>query len=395
MHSKDFRWDETKDLTKYEAGAPFSLFEWQEFNPNSSTQRVERLNAAGWRPYNKTKGHIKAERDKDFEKLKRFKIYGWTVDEENLATLPEDAPAAAHNLAQYLLLSSRLSDVEEWIALYNPKTKSIHPTVNGLGSWTHRKSHQDPNCANIPALLNRKGKVQPYGAECRELWEATPGKKLVGCDAEGIQLRLFAHYCNDPRLIAAIESGVKEEKTDIHSLNLGILGTICNSRDTAKTYIYALLLGAGIKKQAAILNCSVSAAVLGLERILDFYPGWKELKEKIRKEDGPRGFFTGLDGRKVMFPSTHHVLAGYLQNGESVVMKKACLEWHQKLRAEGIPFVFRNDVHDEWQTETEEQYSEYVGEVQKQSIVNVGQQFGLNCALAGKAVIGTNWRETH
>lgn len=386
---------EVKDLTPYSAEAPFSLFEWEEFNPNSPKQRVELLNKAGWKPYNKTKGHIKAERDRDFEKLKKFKIYGWTVDEENLATLPDDAPEAIKKLKEYILLASRLSSLTEWIGLYNEGTGRIHPTFNVLGAWSHRKSHVHPNSANIPALQDKQGNPQIYGSEFRELWWATHGRKLIGCDAEGIQLRLFAHYCNDPKLIAAIESGKKEDKSDIHSLNKAILDTICNSRDTAKTYIYALLLGAGIKKQAAILNCSVSQAVLGLERILEYYPGWKELKNGRIREDSRRGFFYGLDGRKVMFPSAHHILAGYLQNGESVVMKRACIKWHEELNKLGVPFLFVNDVHDEWQTEGEEKYAETIGKVQAESIFQVGQELGLNCRLAGKFVIGNNWKETH
>lgn len=395
LHSKDFRWLPEKDLTAFDAGSPFSLFEWEVFNPNSSKQRVERLNEAGWKPFNKTKGHIEAERNKEWEKLPYFKVYGWKVDEENLATLPEGAPAAAHTLARYLLLSSRLSDLEEWLALYNHSTGRIHGTFNGMGSWTHRMSHQSPNMANIPSILNKQGKPQPYGPEFRSLYRATPGRILVGCDAEGIQLRLFAHYCNDPKLIEAIVSGKKEDKTDIHSLNKAILGTICNSRDSAKTYIYALLLGAGKDKQANILQCKPSEAIEGLKRILEFYPGWKELKETRLKQDARKGYFIGLDGRLVLFPSAHYILAGYLQNGEAVVMKRASLFWSSKLKAMGIPFTPVNFVHDEWQVETDPEYADIVGQTMADSLFTIGQELGMNCPLAGKYVTGLNWKDTH
>jgi DNA polymerase I-like protein with 3'-5' exonuclease and polymerase domains len=180
---------------------------------------------------------------------------------------------------------------------------------------------------------------------------------------------------------------------------MNILNTISNeravTRSIAKTYIYALLLGAGVKKQSAILGFTPREAVAGLEAILDFYPGWKELKNTRLKDDAKRGYFEGLDGRLVMFPSAHHILAGYLQNGESVVMKKASLLWHDILRRMKIPFKFVNDVHDEWQTETLPEYAEQVGEIQAESIRIVGEQLKLNCPLAGKSVIGKNWKETH
>jgi DNA polymerase-1 len=396
LHAKDFRWLADKDLTPFSADAPFSLFEYVSFNPRSTTQRMDVLNAAGWKPINKTKGHIKAEREGAPEEvLARFKRYGWVTDDENLDTLPDDAPEAARKLKEFLLLSSRLEDLQEWNGLVDPVSGRIHGTFNGIGSWTHRKSHTKPNMANIPALINRHGKPQPYGKEMRSLWVAPKGRVLVGCDAEGIQLRVFAHYCNDLKLIEAIINGKKEEKTDIHSLNKSILGTICNSREVAKTYIYALLLGAGFGKQASILGCSMSEAKRGLERILEFYPGWKRLKETQIRQDADRGYFVGLDGRLVMVPSEHHVLAGYLQNGESVVMKRASLLWHRVLQQNKISFKFVDDVHDEWQTETDPDVADFVGQTQTEAITKVGIELGLNCPLAGKYAIGSNWAETH
>ncbi len=119
IHLGDFRFlqGEEKDLRPYTIDQPFSLFRYEEFNPASSKQRIERLNAAGWKPFNKTKGHIQALRDRGIpkERLDYFKTYGWTTDEENLGTLPEDAPEGARSLAEWLLLSSRASDLEEWI----------------------------------------------------------------------------------------------------------------------------------------------------------------------------------------------------------------------------------------------------------------------------------------
>lgn len=396
LHAKDFRWFTGTDLSQFSPESPFSLIEYEPFNPSSPSQVVERLNAAGWKPTEKTKSHIKAERDGDTQKLEEYRVYGWRVCEENLQTLPETAPDSAKQLAEYLLLSSRLGDLEEWIQLYNETTRSIHGRFNPIGSWSHRKSHQKPNMANIPALRDRKGREQPYGAQFRSLFVSRQRRVLVGCDAEGIQLRVFAHYCNDQRLIEAIVNGVKEEGTDIHTLNMKVLGdNICNSREVAKTYIYALLLGAGKAKQAAILNTDPRAAAAGLDRILKYYPGWMGLKKSVIPKDGQRGYFIGLDGRKVIHPGEHYVLAGYLQNGESVIMKKACLFWHDVLNRMKIPFWFVNDVHDEWVTETYQEYAETVGRIQADSIRIIGEQLKLNCPLAGKSRIGKTWRDVH
>src|SRR5665213_373865 len=251
LNSKDFRWKEDNDLTMFRPDQPFSLFEYKPFNPDSPLQRVQRLNAAGWKPTDKTDGHKEAIRTDDKEKIAKFKITGWKTNEENLDTLPDTAPEGARKLVQYLLLSSRLADLREWIALVrssNDGTDRIYGTINSIGSWTMRCSHQNPNLANIPATYNRQGKLALYGKECRSLFGVPPGYKQVGVDAEGIQLRIFANLCEDEKLIKAIESGEKEKKTDVHHLNMGILLPILVTREVAKTYIYALLLGAGFAK---------------------------------------------------------------------------------------------------------------------------------------------------
>lgn len=397
LHLKDFRWmgEGPLDLSGFSEGHPYTIFQYEPFNPRSSKQRVERLNAAGWKPVNKTKGHLEALRSDSNEKLDHYRIWGWTCDEENLATLPETAPPAAHKLKQFLLLSNRLSTLTEWMNLYNPVTKRIHGRFYHIGAWTHRMSHSNPNMANVPSLNDRFGRVQPYGTEFRSLWSVPPGHCLVGCDAEGIQLRLFAHFCNDSKLIEAIANGNKDLGTDIHTLNQKVLGTICNSRGVAKTYIYALLLGAGKEKQAHILSCTPYEALAGLKRILEYYPGWQYLKDSRLREDAKRGHFVGLDKRLVLFPAPHYILAGYLQNGESVVMKRASLLWSKELRHLQIPFRAVDFVHDEWQTETLPEFADKVGQVQADSIRIVGEDLGLNCPLAGNYNIGMNWKETH
>lgn len=367
-------------------------------NVNSPKQRVDVLRAAGWKPVNKTKGHIaelRKGKEADQEKLDKYAVYGWTTDEENLATLPEEAPEAAKSLTEALLVNSRLGDLTEWKTAVDPVSGRIHPTINGIGSWTHRKSHQDPNSANIPALINRKGKPQPYGAEMRELWEACQGWKLVGTDAAGIQLRVFAHYVNDPKLTKSIVEGKKEDGTDIHSINRGILGDCCKGREPAKTYIYAKFLGAALPKIAEILSCSRPEASAADKRILEYYPGWARLKRSQIPADAKRGYFTGLDGRYVFVPSEHHVLAGYLQNGESVIMKLANKLWVEELNKLGVPYRQVNDVHDEWQTETPPEFAKQVGEIQVQAIRDAGVILNLNCPLDGEYKIGDNWKETH
>jgi DNA polymerase-1 len=397
LNRSDFRFlGENPDLTPYSPGAAFTRIEYEAFNPNSVKQIVERLNAAGWKPTSKTKGHLLAERDKDHEKLEHFKIYGWKIDEENLNTLPEDAPASAHNLAKRLMLASRLSDLEEWVGSYNERTGRIHGVFNPIGSWTHRMSHQRPNMANIPTGSSL------YAKEMRSLWDSEG--YLIGVDAEGIQLRILAHYINDPEFTHAIVSGDKTTGTDVHTLNQRALGPVCRTRDDAKTFIYAWLLGARLRKISDILRCSLEDAGTAERQFLERIPGLKTLKEEQIPLDAKRGYFQGLDGRFVKCDSAHLMLAGYLQNGEVIVMKRATMLWMKELNKLGIDYRLVNFVHDEWQTETNESFetAKMIAEVQAKAITQAGLDLEVRCPLAGSFLdgkgeytIGKNWYETH
>lgn len=403
----DFRWlDDPGDL-RFFSGGPFSRITFEPFNPGSPKQCVERLWECGWKPFDKTKGHIAAERSRSLlarssggrraddiaeldARLEHYRTYGWKVNEANLATLPRDAPEAAQKLVEWLMLDSRRSTLEEWFTAYNPDTGRIHGRFNHIGAWTGRMSHNSPNMANIP------GHGSPYGDEFRSLWRAEPGKYLVGVDADGIQLRILAHYMNDPDFIAALTKGRKEDGTDAHTLNQRALGDACRDRDTAKTFIYAFLLGAGTAKIAEILGVDNGEARSAIDSFLSYYPGLRGLKDHRIPADAARGYFIGLDGRLVACDSEHLMLAGYLQNGEAVIMKTANLIWQENLRKEGIVFKQVNFVHDEWQVEVNSLTdATKAGNIMVSAIEEAGRRLKLNCPLAGNASTGTTWLETH
>lgn len=416
-------WDR---IHEYEAGNTYPVTRIVPFNPSSHKQIVDILHDAGWRPVDKTSSHIEAEREvnrlkyhphnqddterieKLKERLKHLGIYGFKVNEANITTLPDSAPAPARLLAKRILLESRRRTLTEWLELVQPDGR-IHGKFIGIGAWTQRMAHQSPNTANIPNEFDISGKKKLLGKEMRALWQAPKGRLLVGVDAEGIQLRIFAHYINDPEFTKALVEGKKDDKTDPHSLNQRILGNLCKSRAAAKRFIYALLLGAGLWKLSQILECSETECREALERLLQRYSGWKSLREEVIPKDANRGWFTGLDGRKVQIPGTtvgerkHLAMSGYLQNGEAIVMKRATLKWHHLLKEESAILV--NFVHDEWQTEcpNDVDCALRIARLQSASLETVGRELGLRCPLAGSYwneeakdyTIATNWSKTH
>ena len=443
------------DLSVFEEGAPFSLITFEAFNPSSHKQIVDVLSSAGWSPTDKTKTHLEVERrinrlkyqrsrtpaldaelSKLYDDLYKLKKYGWKINETNLSSLPSTAPSPARTLAKRILLEARRRTLTEWLGLVAEDGR-IHGKFYGIGAWTHRMAHQQPNTANIPNEFDTFGKKKLLGKEMRSLWQAPKGRLLVGVDAEGIQLRIFAHYIDDPEFTRALVEGKKDDKTDPHSLNQRVLGSVCKSRAAAKRFIYALLLGAGTGKLAEILGCSVQETEHALDRLMSRYQGWALLKEEEIPRDAKRGYFVGLDGRKVLIPGEtmgqrkHLCMSGYLQNGEAVCMKLATLLWYNQLedingtlgtnsgrpselsvlRADddlvdtSRPWKIVNFVHDEWQTECTNNVdiALKIAKIQSDSLQTVGTQLGLKCPLAGSYynedlkdyTIGTNWSVTH
>ena len=430
LSKTDFRWLGDGDLSDYNGG-PFCRCSWTPFNPSSHRQIVQVLADARWLPIDKTQSHIDTEReiarlryktkDKELDitrkelivKLDELKKVGWKVNETNLETLPASAPLPARSLAKRILLESRRRTLTEWLALAVSNSEHrdarIHGRFYGIGAWTHRMAHQAPNTANIPNEFDTSGKRKLLGKELRSLWCAPRNRLLVGVDAEGIQLRIFAHLINDPEFTKALVEGKKDDKTDPHSLNQRILGSVCQSRQAAKRFIYALLLGAGLGKLSEILGCSDNETTQALDRLMGRYTGWQQLKEEVFPTDARRGWFYGLDGRKVKIPSEtvggrkHLAMSGYLQNGEAVVMKKATLKWWPLLKeydAKGVGLI-----HDEWQVEVPNNMgiALKVAELMKNSLPAVGEELNLLCPLAGSYwnddnkdyTIATNWSKTH
>jgi hypothetical protein len=267
LNRSDFRWVADGDLTPFSVDAPFTRISFEQFNPASPSQRIDELWKAGWRPVNETKGHkdvlkelreLKRRRKKtetDHTRIKELEVRvgkygvsgygysGWSSsDEENLHTLPDNAPEATRLIPRYVILNNRLSVLnKQWIPNYVPETGRIHGSFNGIGAWTHRMSHDRPNMGNIPKFDTRQPHKTPYSDRMRSLWCAAPGKYLVGVDAESIQLRIFGHYIQDDEFIKGLVSGDKSKGTDAHSVNQRALGAPCKSRDDAKTFRFGRL----------------------------------------------------------------------------------------------------------------------------------------------------------
>lgn len=392
------------DLTQLTPGASFSLFEWVEFNPTSTKQIIERFNEWGWDPVDRTDGYLRAVKDKDKEKVKRLEKTAWKVNEANLATLSEEAPEAARYLVRRLMLGARLRTLTEWMSSYNQDTKRVHGRFNGIGTWTHRMAHKEPNLGNVAAEKSikynspeLKEEATKIGGRMRSLWIASEGSYLVGTDLESAHLRIFAHLIDDDKFKEALLTGDKAHGTDPHTVNAKILALPNADRDRAKTFIFTFLNGGGTGKVASIFGTTLARAKEALSIFIESYPGLKRFKDKDAKAWAKRGYFIGPDGRFVVCDSDHHMLAGYLQNYEATIVKKATIAARRKIKEESLNARVVNIVHDEILFEVSEtkEKAERVGELVASSLKEAGEYFKLRIPMGGETKVGKTWLEVH
>ena len=339
---------------------PIKRYKTVEFNLGSRMQIGQYLQEFGWKP-------------------QKFTEHGRPIVDEKVLMGVKGIPEASL-IAEYLLVQKRIAQVDSWLNAIDDKDGRVHGFIKSTGAITGRMTHMKPNMAQVPNLAS------PYGKECRECWIVDKGNKLVGIDASGLEIRMLAHYMKDEDYRNEIING------DIHTTNQKLAGL--ESRNQAKTFIYALIYGAGNKKLGQVVGGNTTDGERLKQRFLHNLGAFKDLKKRVSEASG-RGYLKGLDGRKILIRSEYAALNTLLQSAGAVAMKEALVILDKKIKEKGYEAEFVANVHDEWQIEVREDHAEEVGKAGVEAIQEAGVSLGLFCPLDGEYKIGDNWSETH
>ena len=338
---------------------PFMRQKLQPFNLGSRKQIGEYLTDFGWKP-------------------NRFTPTGQPiVDESSLAKVKKIPEARL--IAEFLLLQKRIAQIDSWILAVDEDSR-VHGFVVPNGTITGRMSHRSPNVAQVPSLASE------YGKECRACWTVKDGYKLLGVDASGLELRMLAHYMDDEAYINEVTTG------DIHTANQKDAGL--ESRDQAKTFIYAFIYGAGDAKIGSVVGGGKKLGSELKKRFLDNNPSLRTLRERVSRA-AKRGYLKGLDGRKIFIRNEHAALNSLLQGGGAIVMKRALAMLDSLIKLNTYDAKFVANIHDEWQMEVREDLADHIGELAVGCIEKAGEYYNMRCPLTGEYKIGGDWSETH
>lgn len=361
----------------------YRAFGYVEFNLGSPPQRVAKLLELGWEPTSRTKaGNPK-------------------VDEESLLKYAEKSGTKeVLALARWIVFNSRGNMVNTWLKAYNEKTGAIHGNLWLAGTLRYR--HDNPNSANVPAVRvkeweedGEKKKRILYGAEgawtfeSRNVWNCGNPRthSLVGIDAKGIQLRILAHYLNDPEFSKAILS------EDPHSANQKTMGL--PTRALTKTITYATLMGAGDARVAAEADVSLKEAKAAKAKFFSAIPTFQSFLSRLKRELASKGRISLCDGTPILVNSDHMVIPYLLQGDESRIMKKAWIILYRKILTERLDAVKVGDIHDEGQWVVLNENVDRFIELALESFIEAGKFFNYNIPIEGDAKVGKTWAETH
>jgi DNA polymerase I-like protein with 3'-5' exonuclease and polymerase domains len=329
------------------------------FNPGSRKQIGERLQEKGWKP-------------------SRYTETGQPIVDEGTLEGVDIPEAKAIN--EYLMLQKRVAQIESWLKAVGSDGR-VHGKVITNGAVTGRMTHMSPNMAQVP------NSTSPYGEDCRDLWIVEKGYKLVGIDASGLELRMLAHYMKDDAYTSEVVSG------DIHTANQKAAGL--ETRNQAKTFIYAFLYGAGDAKIGTVVGAGAKEGKELKSRFLKNTPSLEKLREQVSSISQKSGSLPGLDGRRVQVRSDHAALNTLLQSAGAIVMKQALVLLNDELRRAKINYKFVANVHDEWQIEVEEARAEEAGKLGVLAIEQAGKVLKMRCPLGGEYKVGNSWKDTH
>lgn len=258
----------------------------------------------------------------------------------------------------------------------------IHGQINVQGATTGRCTHSGPNMAQVSG-----------DKRARSLWiPHQEGEVILGADLSGLELRMLAHYMatyDEGAYAAEILNG------DIHTTNQKAAGL--PTRNSAKTFIYAFLYGAGDAKIGQIVGGGRQAGAQLKKEFLTKLPALGSLIEAVTQEAARYKSVTLPDGRRVPVRSEHAALNTLLQGAGAVVSKYWMIVANKNLtktfgenKIKQVAYV-----HDEMQYSCMAALANDAGQIVIDSAVEAGKRLNINMIVEAEYNIGANWSETH
>ena len=331
-------------------------------------------------------------------KAKKSKTGQYSTSEEVLLTLKPKHPVVGMILAYRelkKLISTYISALPTYI---NPETGKIHTTYNQTVTATGRLSSSNPNLQNLPIRSER-------GQLIRQAVIPDEGCVFLSADYSQIELRLMAHFSQDPHMVEAFRSG-----QDVHAataakiFGVPIEEVTKDQRRQAKTANFGIIYGISAFGLAQQLDCSRTEAKALIDGYFAAFPGVIDYIERQKQLAREQGYAVTLFGRKRYLPdilshnatvrsfAERNAVNSPIQGTAADIIKMAMVTIHRRLKQEGLRAEMIMQVHDELNFNVPVNEVEKVREIVVSEMQNVVH---LTVPLIADCGVGTNWLEAH
>ena len=278
---------------------------------------------------------------------------GYSTDAEVLERL-----AAKHEIARQILAQRELAKL---INTYTnvlrdaiaPETGRIHATFQQTVGVSGRLITTDPDLQRTPVRT-------PEGRRIRRAFVAPEGTLLMSADWSQIELRVLAHFSQDPRLLEAFR-----DRLDLHRRTASLLfhvdpeAVTKEQRDVGKTVNFATIYGQGATALAQQLEIPRREAKAYIDRYFERYATVREWLDTTIAEAHQLGYVTTLLGRRRYIPelsSRNFTDRAYgeriaantpIQGSAADLCKLAMLQIDARLSEQGMRTKMLLQIHDE------------------------------------------------
>ncbi|HEX7712993.1 MAG TPA: DNA polymerase I [Bacillota bacterium] len=292
-----------------------------------------------------------------FEKLglkapKKTKT-GYSTDAEVLDSLAEAHPIIPQILEYRQNQKLQSTYIDSLITLIHPRDGRVHTTFNQAVTTTGRLSSTEPNLQNIP-IRSEEGRM------IRRAFVAEEGNCLLSADYSQIELRIMAHFSQDPAFREAFIKG-----DDIHRFTAAavygvpVTEVTREMRDKAKAVNFGIIYGISGFGLAKNIGVSRKEAEIFIETYFSRYPGVQDYVNQLIETAKATGEARTLLGRIRKLPdlySRNFTLRSFaertarntpIQGTAADIIKLAMVRIEERLAAEPELGKLLLQVHDE------------------------------------------------
>ena len=331
-------------------------------------------------------------------KAKKSKTGQYSTSEEVLLGL-KGKHEVVGMILEYRELKKLISTYIAALPTYiNPETGKIHTTYNQTVTATGRLSSSNPNLQNLPIRSER-------GQLIRQAVIPDDGCLFLSADYSQIELRLMAHFSQDPHMVEAFRSG-----QDVHAataakiFGVTIKDVTKEQRRQAKTANFGIIYGISAFGLAQQLDCSRSEAKALIDGYFAAFPGVIDYIERQKDLARQQGYAVTLFGRKRYLPdivshnatvrsfAERNAVNSPIQGTAADIIKMAMVAISNRLKSEGLQAKMIMQVHDELNFNVPVNEVDRVKEIVVSEMQNVVH---LTVPLIADCGVGKNWLEAH